>query len=273
MNTLIRRALPPVPDTPACAADVPPPPPPGSEPIRFGPFTITETAVFPPSGPRGPCWVYATLNAEIALGLGDNPALQRMLATQRLRVSVDSQWLWWALRRRYPERVLVKLSGSALIHDLAAHCAEHGHRLLLVGSTPRANGLAVQRLRQRWPALEVAGFAPPMYRPGSCGETAAWHAVQEAIEAWRPDYVVLGLGVIKEHRLAQALADAFENQLVGVCCFGGAIDMASGLVRRAPPVVQRSGLECVWRVWQQPARLGRWLRALRLLPLLARGAF
>jgi N-acetylglucosaminyldiphosphoundecaprenol N-acetyl-beta-D-mannosaminyltransferase len=272
MHALIRRAPTPLPGARVPVSDVPPPAGPAVEPMRFGPFTITETTAFPPPA-GGPCWVYTTLNAEIALGLGDNPALQGLLASQQLRVSVDSQWLWWALRHRYPERALVKLSGSALIHDLAAHCAGHGRRLLLVGSTPRANGLAVQRLRARWPALEVAGFAPPQYRADSCGEAAARHAVQQAIAAWRPDYVVLGLGVIKEHRLAQDLARVFDQQLVGVCCFGGAIDMASGLVRRAPPVVQRSGLECVWRVWQQPARLGRWLRSLRLLPLLARGAF
>jgi UDP-N-acetyl-D-mannosaminuronic acid transferase (WecB/TagA/CpsF family) len=49
--------------------------------------------------------------------------------------------------------------------------------------------------------------------------------------------------------------------------------MASGLVRRAPAWVQSAGLEGPWRVLQQPKRLLRFVRVLRLLPALARGNY
>jgi N-acetylglucosaminyldiphosphoundecaprenol N-acetyl-beta-D-mannosaminyltransferase len=84
---------------------------------------------------------------------------------------------------------------------------------------------------------------------------------------------VLGLGASKEHRMAERIAPLLDGQVRGVCCFGGAIDMAGGLVRRAPKWLQRVGLEGPYRVWQQPARLMRFVRVLRLLPLLVRGGY
>jgi exopolysaccharide biosynthesis WecB/TagA/CpsF family protein len=246
-------------------------------PMRFGDVTITETDEFPP--PPGPaCWVFLTMNAEIALSLPVNPVLRDLLQAQRARVSVDGQWLWWALRRKYPGEPLLKLSGSDLVFPLAAQCANQGRRLLLLGSDAEANALAVMRLRRLHPGLQVAGFAPSPYRVetsagGTAGETAAHQAALDAILAFRPDYVVLGLGAEKEQRLCLRLAPMLDGQVTGLLCFGGAIDMVSGRVRRAPRWMQRSGLESVYRVWEQPSRLPRWLRCLRLIPMLAAGRY
>ncbi len=240
--------------------------------LRFGTFPITETASFPPA-PTDECWVYLTLNAEIALSLPKSPELAQLVQSRRARVSIDSQWLWWALKRKYPGRPLHKFSGSDLIHVLAANCAREGSRLLLLGSSPSRNATAVQRLRDRWPALAVAGYAPEHYTQGSEGEREMHREALEAIAAFRPNHVVLGLGAAKEQRFALRCAAALDGKVSGLLCFGGAIDMASGAVRRAPPLIQHIGLESFYRLWQQPARLGRLLRVLRVLPMLARGAY
>jgi len=241
-------------------------------PMHFGDFPITERQQFPPP-PTAQCWVYLTLNAEIALSLDDNPTLRSLIRTPRVRISVDGQWLWWALRHKYPQQPLHKLAGSDLIGQLAAHCARHGQRLLLLGSTPGANGAAVQRLRQRCPGLQVAGFAPPPHQPGQPSEACMLASARAAIDAWAPHYVVLGLGATREQQFALALAADLDGQVQGLLCFGGAIDLASGQVRRAPPWCQQIGLEGLWRVLAQPARLGRLLRVLRILPRLARGDY
>lgn len=236
--------------------------------LFFGEVPITETGAFPPAAAKH-CWVFITLNAEIALSLPDSPWLRTLVRETRARISVDGQWLWWALRRKYPQQPLAKLSGSDLIHALAGHAASEGRRLLLIGSTPEVNGQAVQQLRLRWPGLQVAGYAPALYACGGHDEARAASESLAAIEAWRADYVVLGLGAAKEHRLAGRIAPLLDGRVRGLCCFGGAIDMAGGLVRRAPRWIQRAGLEGPYRVWQQPSRVLRFVRVLRLLPLLA----
>ncbi len=241
--------------------------------LWFGSVPITETGAFPPAA-QSHCWIYLTLNAEIALSLRANPSLQNLVANPRARISVDGQWLWWALRRKYPAQALKKLSGSDLIYELAAHGAANGRRLLLLGSTPELNAAAVLRLRERHPGLAVAGFAPPNFGLGDdSAEDRVVQGALEAIAAFRPDYVVLGLGAEKEQRLAARLAPAVDGRVTGVLCFGGAIDMASGEVRRAPRWMQRGGVEALYRVWEQPARLPRLLRALRVLPPLLLGRY
>lgn len=240
--------------------------------LFFGSFPITETASFPPAS-ASECWVYITLNAEIALSLPRSLELPQLMQSRRTRISIDSQWLWWALNRKYPERPLHKLSGSDLIHVLAADCARKGSRLLLLGSTPARNAMAVQRMRDRWPTLAVVGYAPEHFAQGDEGEREMHREALEAIAAFRPDYIVLGLGAAKEQRFALRCAAALDGKVRGLLCFGGAIDMASGTVRRAPPFMQRTGLEGLWRVLEQPARLGRLLRVLRIVPRLARGDY
>jgi N-acetylglucosaminyldiphosphoundecaprenol N-acetyl-beta-D-mannosaminyltransferase len=239
------------------------------EPMRFGAFSITETGPFPPRAGTA-CWIYITLNAEIALSLPHAPVLQALVQSPRTRTSIDGQWLWWAMRRKYPKRPLKKLSGSDLIYRLAAHAARHGKRLLLVGSTPRCNALAVQALQARWPGLQVSGYAPPPFEAGSAQEAQVQQEILGAVAACCADHVVLGLGAAKEHALARRMAPLLDGRVAGLLCFGGAIEFASGTVRRAPPVLQRLGLEGVFRVLQQPARAWRLIKVLRVLPVLAR---
>ncbi len=241
--------------------------------LHFGPFPITERGSFPPPDDPAGCWSYITLNAEIALGLPRSPALQQLIHSPRARISVDGQWLWWALRRKYPEQPLTKLSGSELIHHIAQHCQAQGRRLLLLGSTPARNAGAVATLRRSCPGLVVAGYAPPAYEPGTASEERFEQEVLQAVQAWRADYVVLGLGAAKEHRLAWRLGPALDGRVAGLLCFGGAIDLASGAVRRAPRWWQQAGLEGLYRVWQQPRRLLRLFRVMRVLPWLASGRY
>jgi len=241
-------------------------------PMRFGVFPVTETHSFPPVSADS-CWIYVTLNAEIALSLPDNPGLASLVGSSRLRLSVDGQWLWWALRRKYPSQSLVKLSGSDLIYQIARHCAAHGQRLLLLGSRPAINAKAVEALASHAPGLDVVGAEMPFYADRDDMLAHAHDVALGIVRSCRPDYVVLGLGAHKEHRLAQVVAHRLDGSVKGLLCFGGAIDIAGGAYRRAPKALQRAGLEGLFRVAQDPARALRLLRVLRVLPRLAAGRY
>jgi exopolysaccharide biosynthesis WecB/TagA/CpsF family protein len=238
----------------------------GASAPRFLGVSITEGERFPPPLLPGRCWVYVTLNAEIALDRRPGDALTRLVGSGRARVSIDGQWVLWALQRQHPERALHKRSGSDLIHVLAAHAASTGRRVLLLGSTPQANGAAVRALLRRHPGAAIAGFAPGSFEPDSAAQDAMRAATRAAIEAFAPDFVVCGLGAAKEHAWAWAERDWLDSRVAGVLCFGGAIDLAAGFVRRAPLSWQRLGLEGLYRVGQQPRRLWRLVRVMRVLP-------
>jgi exopolysaccharide biosynthesis WecB/TagA/CpsF family protein len=243
-----------------------------AENVSFRGISITELHAFPPPA-EARCWAYLTLNAEIALSHPGSHVFQSLLQSKRAKVSVDGQWLWWALLKKYPGLPLIKMSGSDLIYQLAAHCAIVGQRLLLLGASARSNALAVDTLRRRWPGLDVAGYSPAHHAPNSAAERKAHTESLRTIREFGADYVVLGLGCEKEMRFAHATMPELDGRVVGLFCFGGAIDLAGGLVKRAPPLWQKIGLEGAYRVWQQPSRLSRLFRVMRVLPLLLKGDY
>jgi exopolysaccharide biosynthesis WecB/TagA/CpsF family protein len=190
---------------------------------------MPDSGVPAPGGPPASllAWrageVCLTLDATVAQSLDGSPALQALLQAQPVSSSPDGRWLRWALPAR---------AGTRLLSLLAAHCGAGGERMLLLGCGAAANGKAVQRLRQLWPDLQVAGFAAEAYRPGEPGAQRLLGQALAAIDDYRPRYVVLGLGAADGQLLAQALAPALVGQTLGLCCLGNLpalMDDARGL--------------------------------------------
>jgi N-acetylglucosaminyldiphosphoundecaprenol N-acetyl-beta-D-mannosaminyltransferase len=235
--------------------------------LSFCGVHVTETNGFPPIESTGLCLAYITLNAEIALHARNDPRFMEIVNAPSSRVSVDGQWVLWALRRKYPEKEIEKQSGSDLIFSLAAHCAVNGKRLALLGGSRESNAGAVSRLRESHPGLQVEGFSPSHFAAEDVTDEATRTPIREWLQRARPRYLVLGFGVPKEQLWVHEERAWLSGEGVAVAfCFGGSIDFASGSVRRAPTTWQRLGLEGIYRVVQQPKRLWRFLRVLRLLP-------
>jgi N-acetylglucosaminyldiphosphoundecaprenol N-acetyl-beta-D-mannosaminyltransferase len=106
------------------------------------------------------------------------------------------------------------------------------------------------RLKQRHPALEIAGtWSPGMMRPG---ETSPAHLI-EAINASRCDVLWVGLGAPKQEIwMAQHRGHLRVPVMVGV---GQAFDIVAGRATRAPHWMASRGLEWLYRVAHDPRRL------------------
>ena len=79
-------------------------------------------------------------------------------------------------------------------------------------------------------------------------------ALIERIRAARPDILFVALGQPKGERWIVANREALG---VPVCVqVGASIDFVAGKVRRAPKWMQKTGLEWVYRMAQEPKRLG-----------------
>jgi N-acetylglucosaminyldiphosphoundecaprenol N-acetyl-beta-D-mannosaminyltransferase len=79
--------------------------------------------------------------------------------------------------------------------------------------------------------------------------------VREALIAAAPRLVFVGLGFPKQDRLIATLrADLPGTWFVGC---GAAIGFTAGAVRRAPGWMRRAGLEWLFRLAAEPARLAR----------------
>ncbi len=94
-----------------------------------------------------------------------------------------------------------------------------------------------------------------------------WQPVLEAINASKPDVIVLGLGSPYETKWASD----FKSELRGtiVTC-GGWLGFLTGKESRAPLFLQNAGLEWTWRLVQDPRRLAsRYMNGLLVTVALA----
>jgi N-acetylglucosaminyldiphosphoundecaprenol N-acetyl-beta-D-mannosaminyltransferase len=113
--------------------------------------------------------------------------------------------------------------------------------------------------------LTCVGFTAPGF--GSVEEMSRDELI-ERINAARPDLLVVALGA----RKGQAWIERNRARLNApvISHLGAVLEFASGGIRRAPPWMQRTGLEWLWRIKEQPALWRRYFRdGLALLELFA----
>jgi N-acetylglucosaminyldiphosphoundecaprenol N-acetyl-beta-D-mannosaminyltransferase len=137
-----------------------------------------------------------------------------------------------------------------------------GLRHYLCGGAPGVAGELRERLRGRFPGLDVAGTWCPPFRAMTVEERAA--LVADVARA-QPDVLWVGISSPKQERLmAEMWRELDAGVLIGV---GAAFDFHSGRVRQAPRWIRHSGFEWLFRLCTEPRRLGP--RYLRVTPLFA----
>ncbi len=192
-----------------------------------------------------------TANVDIVRAVARDRSLAELLTGASLVVA-DGMPLVWAARlmgEELPERV----TGSSLVFSLSEAAAADGRSIFLLGGDPGIPEEAGRALRSRFPGLQVAGTAAPPF-----GFEQTEHGMDEvvrAVVAATPDLVLVGLGFPKQERTIRRLREALPNAWYLGC--GAGIPMAAGQFRRAPVVVQRLGMEWLYRFALEPRRLAR----------------
>ncbi len=189
----------------------------------------------------------ATVNPEFVMLARRDRRFRDVISGAGLRTA-DGAGLVLAARilgRRLPGRV----TGVELVRVLAKTGAARRDRVFFLGGPPGVADAAAAGLAADNPGLEVAGaFA------GVAGEEGDAEAVA-AVRASRPDVLLVAFGApAQELWLARNLAVSGASVGIGV---GGTFDYLSGRVRRAPEWMRQIGLEWLYRLLQQPSRIGR----------------
>jgi N-acetylglucosaminyldiphosphoundecaprenol N-acetyl-beta-D-mannosaminyltransferase len=203
-------------------------------------------------GERG----YVCAIAVHALMVGYENAEMREALLGSSLVVPDGRPLVWALSRlghRLPDRVY----GPELMARYCRRAAERGHRVWLYGGYDEAAlEQLVAVLEERYPGIRIAGGYSPPHRTLTADEETA---LANRINADSPDVVWVGIGVPKQEKWMAHMRPRLDPPLlVGV---GAAFDFEAGLKRQAPGWMQRRGLEWLFRLSQEPLRLGpRYLR-------------
>jgi N-acetylglucosaminyldiphosphoundecaprenol N-acetyl-beta-D-mannosaminyltransferase len=191
----------------------------------------------------------ATVNADFVVRAQFDPELRYLLRSADL-LTADGMPLVWGgrfLGASVPGRV----TGADLVPALAQRAAERGLSIFFLGGEPGVAARAADLLKKKYPRLQVAGIHSPPYSPILEMDTSFLEEIRSA----RPDILLVAFGNPKQekwigmhgHRLGVPV-------MIGV---GGSLDFISGHFHRAPQWMQRSGLEWLFRLLQEPRRLFR----------------
>jgi len=173
-------------------------------------------------------------------------------------VTPDGMPLVW-LGRLAGFREMTRVYGPDLMLACCAESEKRGWRHFFYGGGDGVAELLIDRLRQRFPMMQIAGtYTPPFRALSDVEELEVAHQIAES----RADVVWVGLSTPKQERwMAAHVGRLAAPVLIGV---GAAFDFHAGLKRQAPRWMQRSGFEWLFRLATEPRRL--WRRYLRNIP-------
>ena len=190
---------------------------------------------------------HVAINAAKIVAMRADPEL-RSVVEQCQIVSADGQSVVWASRLLgdpLPERV----TGIDLMIELLALAERRGLRVYILGARADVLERALQRIKARHPALEIAGARDGYYAPEEEAEVAA------AIGRANADMLFVAMSSPKKELFLGRYGRTIDVPFVmGV---GGTIDVLAGITARAPRLWQVVGLEWLYRLLQEPRRLGR----------------
>ena len=201
---------------------------------------------------------------RIASGLGGyvvTPNVDHVCTAQRderLRSAYRDAWLavpdgmpllWIARAAGTP--LPEKVSGSDLMVPLIRRVTKAGLRIAFCGSTPEVCELAAQRTRALVPGVQICAREHPTYRAGH--SSADLRQSLAVLEAASPDLIFVAMSGPHQELFMQSFAAQLAPAvLIGI---GGSLDFLAGATRRAPQWMQRSGLEWMFRLVNEPRRL------------------
>lgn len=166
-------------------------------------------------------------------------------------VTADGMPLVW-LQRRLGAPTAERVYGPDLLLALCKATAGSHVSHYFWGGMPGVPEALVAELTRSFPGLKVAGLCSP---PVSDVGTQPDPAVVERLNRSGANVVWVGLGSPKQDLWMQLYRPVLNAPLlIGV---GAAFDLLAGMKRQAPRWMQRSGLEWLYRLLQEPGRLGK----------------
>lgn len=206
---------------------------------------------------RQPLGVSALAVHGVMTGVLD--ATHRYRLNQLELIVPDGQPVRWALRWLHGAALPDRVYGPTLMLRVCEQAAREGTPVFFYGATEEMLGQLRRRLLDRFPQLKIAGLRQSRFRRLS--ETERDETVSSILESGAA-ITFVGLGCPRQ----EVWAYEFRKRLsMPVLAVGAAFNFHAGALSQAPPLMQRWGLEWLYRLACEPARL--WKRYLLLNPL------
>jgi N-acetylglucosaminyldiphosphoundecaprenol N-acetyl-beta-D-mannosaminyltransferase len=173
----------------------------------------------------------------------------RAILNGSLITTPDGMPMVW-LGRLAGVRSMTRVYGPDLMLELCRESVGRGLTHFFYGGSKGVVEQLAEGFRARVPGIRIVGMYTPPFRALSPEEESALDA---RLQELAPDYLWVGLSTPKQERFMAKYYGRFRaTVMLGV---GAAFDMHSGRLKQAPSWMQRSGLEWLFRLLQEPRRL------------------
>ena len=171
-------------------------------------------------------------------------------------INADGMPVVWA-SRLLGTPLPCRVAGVDLFQNLVKLCAGKGYRPFFFGAREWVVKKVIENFKSKYPDLEVAGCRNGYYSKEEESEIA------EMIRDSKADMLFVGFSSpMKEQFLNKWMSAMQVPFCMGV---GGSFDIIAGRTRRAPLWMQKSGLEWLYRIYQEPGRM--WKRYAKTNPV------
>lgn len=219
--------------------------------VPFDPLTTDETvALIARMISSGLPHYLATANVDFVVQASEDVELRRILFDAHA-VLCDVMPLVWASRKLgnpLPERV----TGSDLVPRLLREAEDRGWRVYFLGGTEASVSAAAANTQKRHPRLKLVGAYSPPFKPLlEMDHEGILARIREA----KPDLLFVAFGCPKQEKWINMHYRRMGVPVsIGV---GATIDFLAGTMKRAPVWMQKTGLEWIFRMLQEPRRLAK----------------
>jgi N-acetylglucosaminyldiphosphoundecaprenol N-acetyl-beta-D-mannosaminyltransferase len=160
----------------------------------------------------------------------------------------DGMPLVFALRLLYRIKQ-DRVAGMDFMLDILQACNANQLSIFLYGSTASTLDSLNNFISENFSNIDIVGSISPPFRDLSEEENLD---MIEKINLAKPNFVFVGLGCPKQEIWMARNSNNINACLLGV---GGAFGIYAGNMKRAPLWMCNSGLEWLFRLWQEPRRL------------------
>ncbi len=194
----------------------------------------------------------STPNLNFLIASRTDASFRDSVIRSDLSVADGMPLVWMARVLGMPLRE--RVAGATLFEQIAAGEETDTMRVYFFGGPVGAAARASDRVNAVPTGMHCVGYASPGY--GTVEEMSDDQTIR-SINQLRPDFLVVALGAKKgqrwiEHNLAELSVPIVSH-------LGAVINMAAGTISRAPRWMQRSGMEWLWRIKEEPALWRRYL--------------
>ena len=170
----------------------------------------------------------------------------------------DGQPVRWAMNWLYRTGLPDRVYGPNLMLKVCVACADQQLPIFLFGGTAETLDKLAKRLTLAFPDLRIAGKLPSKFRRLTPQER---QELVETIRASGARVTMVGIGCPRQ----EVWAYEFKQELsMPVLAVGAAFAFHAGELEQAPAWLQARGLEWLYRLTREPARL--WKRYVFLNP-------